>query len=68
MYHKTPYMKLEMYIDVDYVRCIRDRRSRSGYCSFLDKNLIPWWSKKQLVVASVEVEFRVTTKGICVGI
>ena len=44
-----------------------DRRSTSGYCSFVSGNLVTWGSKKQNVVArsSVEVEFRAVPHGIC---
>ena len=44
-----------------------DRRSTSGYCSFVGGNLVTWRSKKQNVVArsSVEAEFRAVTHGIC---
>ena len=37
-----------------------DRRSTSGYCSFVLGNLVTWRSKKQSVVArsSAEAEFR----------
>ena len=44
-----------------------DRRSTSGYCSFVSGNLVTWRSKKQNVVArsSAEVEFRAVPHGIC---
>ena len=44
-----------------------NRRSTSGYCSFIGGNLVTWQSKKQSVVArsSVEAEFRVVAHGIC---
>lgn len=44
-----------------------DRRSTSGYCSFVGGNLVTWRSKKQNVVArsSAEAEFRAVAHGIC---
>ena len=44
-----------------------DRRSTSGYCSFVSGNLVTWRSKKQNVVArsSAEAEFRAVAHGIC---
>ena len=47
--------------------CKVDRRSTSGYCSFVGGNLVTWRSKKQNVVArsSAEAEFRAVTHGIC---
>lgn len=47
--------------------CKVDRRSTSGYCSFVGGNLVTWRSKKQNVVArsSAEAEFRAVAHGIC---
>ena len=42
---------LEAYIDADYAGSIVDRKSNSGYCTFLGGNLVTWRSKKQRVVA-----------------
>ena len=44
-----------------------DRRSTSGYCTFVGGNLVSWRSKKQSVVArsSAEAEFRALAHGIC---
>ncbi|XP_059591531.1 uncharacterized protein LOC132253455 [Vitis vinifera] len=49
---------------------VTDRRSTSGYCSFVWGNLVTWRSKKQSVVArsSAEAEFRAMAQGICEGI
>ena len=46
---------------------ITDRRSTSGYCTFVGGNLVTWRSKKQSVVArsSAEAEFRSVAHGIC---
>ena len=44
-----------------------DRRSTSGYFTFVGGNLVTWKSKKQNVVArsSVEAEFRGMSLGLC---
>ena len=44
-----------------------DRRSTSGYFTFVGGNLVTWKSKKQNVVArsSAEAEFRGMTLGLC---
>ncbi|RVX06246.1 Copia protein [Vitis vinifera] len=49
---------------------IIDKRSTSGYCSFVWGNLVTWRSKKQSVVArsSAEAEYRALALGICEGI
>ncbi|CAA6654684.1 unnamed protein product [Spirodela intermedia] len=39
-------LDVEVYINTDYARCIMDRCSTSGYCTFLNEILITWHSKK----------------------
>ncbi|RVW64248.1 Retrovirus-related Pol polyprotein from transposon RE1 [Vitis vinifera] len=58
---------LEAYTDADYAGSIIDRRSTSGYCTFLGGNLVTWRSKKHNVVArsSAEAEFRAMAQGVC---
>ena len=60
-------MQIKVYIDADQVGDSNDRISTSGYCTFVERNLVTWRSKKQNVVArsSVEVEFQVVAHGIC---
>ena len=50
---------IEAYTNADYARLIMDRRSTTGYCTFLGGNLVLSRSKKQSVVArsSTEAEF-----------
>ncbi|CAA6664730.1 unnamed protein product [Spirodela intermedia] len=50
-----------------YLKGTSDRRSTSGYYSFLGGNLIMWCDKKQPVVSrsSVESELRAMTQGLC---
>ena len=54
-------------MDADWAGSIVNRRSTSGYCSFVGGNLVTWQSEKQNVVArsSAEAEFRVVAHGIC---
>ncbi|CAL8092463.1 unnamed protein product [Prunus armeniaca] len=51
----------------DWAGNVTDRKSTSGYFTFVGGNLVIWRSKKQNVVAlsSAEAEFRGMTKGIC---
>ena len=60
---------VEIFTDADWAGCVMDRRSTSGYCTFVWGNLVTWRSKKQSVVArsSAEAEFRALSQGICEG-
>ncbi|RVW34481.1 Retrovirus-related Pol polyprotein from transposon RE2 [Vitis vinifera] len=64
--HEDTY-KLKPTPMADWARSIVDRRSTSGYFSFVGDNLVTWRSKKQNVVArsSAEVEFRAVAHVIC---
>ncbi|KAJ7961445.1 Retrovirus-related Pol polyprotein from transposon TNT 1-94 [Quillaja saponaria] len=44
-------LKLEAYTDADWAGSLDDRRSTSGYCTFVGGNLVSWRSKKQTVVS-----------------
>ncbi|RVW99259.1 Retrovirus-related Pol polyprotein from transposon RE2 [Vitis vinifera] len=69
-FRKTENRDTEVYLDADWAGNIIDRRSTSGYCSFVWGNLVTWRSKKQSVVAksSAEAEYRALAQGICEGI
>ncbi|RVX01051.1 putative mitochondrial protein [Vitis vinifera] len=59
-FQRTTNKEIEIFSDADWVGSVTDRRSTSGYCSFVWGNLVTWRSKKQSVVArsSAEAEFR----------
>ncbi|CAN1305751.1 Copia protein [Linum perenne] len=61
---------IEVYTDASWAGELTDRRSTSGYCTFVYGNLVTWRSKKQPVVArsSAEAEYRAVALGICEGI
>ena len=67
LFKKTSYIALAIYTDADLVGSPLDRRSTTGYCTFLRGNLVSWRSKKQNVVArsSAEAKFRAMTAGVC---
>ena len=67
LFKKGPEIDLAVYTDADFAGSPVDRRSTSGYCTFLGGNLISWRSKKQSVVArsSAEAEFRAMAAGVC---
>ncbi|KAM2243723.1 hypothetical protein ACFX1S_010508 [Malus domestica] len=55
------------YCDDDWAGNTIDRKSTSGYCTFVDGNLVTWKSKKQTVIArsSVEAEYRAMASTAC---
>ena len=60
LFKKNDTLALEAYTNADYASSIVDRRSTTGYCTFLRGNPVTWRSEKQNVVARlfVESEFR----------
>ncbi|TYK26089.1 putative mitochondrial protein [Cucumis melo var. makuwa] len=61
MFRKTDRKTIEAYTDSDWTRSVVDRKSTSGYCTFVWGNLVTWRSKKK----SVEAEYRAMSLGIC---
>ncbi|XP_035550677.1 uncharacterized mitochondrial protein AtMg00810-like [Juglans regia] len=52
--------RIEAFSDADWAESPLDRRSTTGYCTFVGGNLVTWKSKKQTVVvrSSAEAESR----------
>ena len=59
--------KIEAFTDADWAGCANDRRSTSGYRTFVWGNLATWRNKKRNVVAicTAEAEFRSIAHGAC---
>ncbi|PKU79621.1 Retrovirus-related Pol polyprotein from transposon TNT 1-94 [Dendrobium catenatum] len=57
---KTVSIQLRSYTDADWAANTEDRKSISGFCTFLGPNLVSWSVKKQTTVArsSTEAEYR----------
>ncbi|BBH04569.1 BURP domain-containing protein [Prunus dulcis] len=55
------------YTDTDWAGSVTDRRSTSGYLTFVGGNLVTWRSKKQNVVSrsSAEAKYRGMAQGVC---
>lgn len=60
LYKKGKNLDVVSYSDADWAGSKADRKSTSGYCTFIGGNLVTWRSKKQNVVArsSAEAEYR----------
>ena len=67
LFSKNAHLNIEGYTDADWTGNILDRKSTSGYFTFVGGNLVTWRSKKQKVVplSRAEVEFRGMAKGLC---
>ena len=67
MFTKNNHVQVEGYTDADWAGDITNRKSTSGYFTFVGGNLVTWKSKKQKVVAlsSAEAEFQGMAKGLC---
>ena len=67
MFKKNNHLNTDGCIDADWAGSTTDRKSTSGYSTFVGGNLVIWRSQKQKVVAlsSTEAEFRGRSKGLC---
>ncbi|KAL0419489.1 UNVERIFIED_CONTAM: Retrovirus-related Pol polyprotein from transposon RE2 [Sesamum radiatum] len=63
LFKRHGHVKIEVYSDADYAGSKDDRKSTSGYYTYVGGNLVTWYSKKQTTVArsSAEAEYRVMT-------
>lgn len=59
-FKKNGNKRIKSFTIVDWASLVEDRRSITYYCTFVFKNLITWWSKKQNMVVrnNTESEFR----------
>ncbi|KAK3006888.1 hypothetical protein RJ639_016327 [Escallonia herrerae] len=70
LYFKKGYRKnIDIYCDADWAGFITDRRSTSGYCTYVWGNLVTWRSKKlsEVSKSSAEAEFRAIALSFCEG-
>ncbi|RVW30581.1 putative mitochondrial protein [Vitis vinifera] len=60
------HQSIKVYTDADWAGAMDNRRSTSGYFTFVGGNLVTWKSKKQNIVtrSSAEAEF----KGMALGL
>ncbi|CAL8151504.1 unnamed protein product [Prunus armeniaca] len=67
MFCKYGHTDVEGYTDADRAGSVIDRRSTSGYFTFVGGNLVTWRSKKQKVVSrfSAKAEYRGMAQGVC---
>lgn len=67
MYGNHGHTRIECFSDADWARSKEDRRSTSGYCVVVGRNLVSWKSKKHCVVSrlSAESEYRAMAKSVC---
>ena len=67
MFSKNAHLNIEGYTDADWAGNILDRKSTSGYFTFVGWNLVTWRSKKKNVVelSNVEAEFQGMAKELC---
>ncbi|BFG38701.1 hypothetical protein CerSpe_249750 [Prunus speciosa] len=67
MFSKHGHLQIEGFTDADWAGNRTDRRSTSGYFTFVGGNLVTWRSKKQKVcsLSSAEAEYQSMVHGIC---
>ena len=61
------HQSIEVYTDANWAGAVDDRRSISGYFTFVGGNFVTWKSKKHNVLArsSAEAKFRSMALGLC---
>ena len=66
-YKANGHLLVEAFTDVDWAGSPSDRKSTTGYCTFLGGNIITWKSKKQSVVtrSNAKAEYKVMAHTCC---
>ncbi|KAL6311431.1 hypothetical protein AAG906_035856 [Vitis piasezkii] len=66
LFKKNNTLALKAYTDVDYAGFLVDRRSTTGYCTFLRDNMVTWRSKSECgSKVAARIEFRAIAQGLC---
>lgn len=60
LYQANGYLRIEAFLDVSCIEDKMDRKSTSGYLTYVRGNLVTWKSKKQNIVTcySCELEYK----------
>ena len=66
-FKRNGHLNVEGYCDADWASCQDDRRSTSGYCTFVGGNLVSWRSKKQPVVSRSTAEAEYRAMSVCLS-
>ncbi|XP_020595581.1 uncharacterized protein LOC110035650 [Phalaenopsis equestris] len=56
LFQRNKDRSIEVYSDADWAENVSDRRSTSGYCTYVWGNLVTWRSKKQSVLSRNSAE------------
>ncbi|CAL8169544.1 unnamed protein product [Prunus armeniaca] len=65
MFCKYGHIDVEGYTDADWAGSVTDRRSTSGYFTFVSGKLVTWRSKKQKMVSRSSAEYRGMAQVVC---
>ncbi|KAJ0441170.1 putative RNA-directed DNA polymerase [Helianthus annuus] len=66
-FKKCEHMIITGFVDSDWAKCLKTRKSVTGYGIFLGETLVSWKSKKQSVVSrsTAEAEYRAMCSATC---
>ena len=67
VFRKHEHVRISGYSDLGYACDRGDRKSTTGYCTFVEGNLVTWRSKNQDIVSrsSAQAEYKVMTHIAC---